>query len=350
MDDAHGEIHREERGAREAARIGAALIATIALPVSLAAAGQPISTRGLAWIVCAAAAICALAIGTRITRRVAGAIVLVWLGVIVATLAWPAREGAYLGAIVLPSGERASSLGRVFAERDVSLVGVRLMRVTRGVSARELDGFDVASVYEELEASDGAVTSTPFLSTVLGEQRASRFDAFVHEVPASTRWVVFLHGYGGSFASYCWIVARAAERAGWSTVCPATSFSTHWESGHGPAIARRTLDFARARGATTIVLAGLSNGGVGATRLARELEIDGLVAISGLDDHAMPIAKPTLVWHGTRDERFPIELARAWAGRAGARMIEVDGDHFALVEQREDFSRALETFLRELAP
>ncbi|WP_236516317.1 alpha/beta fold hydrolase [Sandaracinus amylolyticus] len=315
--------------------------------MSLAAAGQPISARGLAWVVCAAGAIVALAIGTRIARRIAGAIVLVWLGVIVATLAWPTREHGYLDAIVLPSGERPSPLSRLFSERDVSLVGVRLMRVTRGVSGRELEAFDVASVYDAIEASDGTVTSTPFVSTVLGEQRASRFDAFVHE--ESARWVVFLHGYGGSFASYCWVVAHAAERAGWSTVCPATSFSEHWESGHGPAIARRTLDFVRARGGDTIVLAGLSNGGVGASRLARELEIDGLVLISGLDDHTMPIAIPTLVWHGTHDERFPIDLSRAWAERAGAQMIEVDGDHFALIEQREDFSGALETFLRGIA-
>ena len=187
---------------------------------------------------------------------------------------------------------------------------------------------------------------------MLGEQDAYRFDAFVHRVPASNRWVVFLHGYGGSFASYCWIVARAVEEAGWSTICPATSFEGRWDRGHGPAIVRRTLDWVDARGGTDIVLAGLSNGGIGASRIAPELGsvISGLVLISGLDPQAARIAHPTLVWHGTDDERFPIARVRAYGeGSEHVQRVEIEGgDHFALVEQRAAFARDLVTFLTEL--
>lgn len=327
------------------------------LPFAIAAAGQPISARGLAWLLCAAVAIVGLAIGARWARIVAGLAGIAWLGVIATTLVWPARTGvSFLEPMVLPERAPPSVLGRVFAERDVSLVGVRLMRALRGVSARELEGFEapLAALYGEIEARDGVVTSTPFLATMLGEQDAWRFDAFVHVTPgARERWVVFLHGYGGSFASYCWIVARAAEDAGWSTICPATSFDGRWDRGHGPAIVHRTLDWIDGQGARDVVLVGLSNGGVGASRLARELGgvLTGLVLISGLDSRAEPVARPTLVWHGTADERFPISQARTYASRAEhAQLVEVEGgDHFAMVEQRDQLARDLTAFLAALA-
>jgi pimeloyl-ACP methyl ester carboxylesterase len=192
--------------------------------------------------------------------------------------------------------------------------------------------------------------SVPFVASVLGDQRAGRFDAFVHQdASSSERWVVFLHGYGGSFASYCWVVALAAADAGVSTVCPATSFSGGWEREHGPGIVRATLDWIRARGARSIALVGLSNGGRGASLLARELEadLDALVLLSGLDDRALRPAMPTLVWHGTRDTRFPIARIRAWAEPLpDGELIEVDGDHFALIEQRDLLAPALSAFLR----
>lgn len=344
------------QGGRDASRVLAALLALVTLPIALAAVGQPISVRGAAWVVAAAIAIVGLAIAYPVGRWLAGLAVVAWLAIVAITLAWPAPPPSFLHAIEIPSGEPSSRGARLFAERDVSIAGARVMYGLGGVGPQELDGFVPAldAVYDEIEASEGEVTSTPFVATVLGEQRAARFDAFLHEEPAPTeRWVVFLHGYGGSFSSYCWVVALAAADAGASTLCPATSFAGRWHEGHGPGIVRASIDWIRGRGARSIVLVGLSNGGVGASRLARELaaDLDGLVLLSGLDDRAPHPAMPTLVWHGTADTRFAVGRVRAWsAALADGELVEVDGDHFALIEQRALFAPALSAFLRRVQP
>lgn len=350
--------------ALDASRVAAALLALIVVPLALAAAGQPISARGTAWLVLGGLAVLALGIGTRPARSFAVLVAFAWIFVVVATLAWPAPAAdpsrpTYLERVVLPDGEPASRLGRIFAERDVSLVGVRVMHAIGAVGDHELEGFEapLAVHYDAIEASDGELAPTPFLSTALGSQSSRRFDAFVHHAPrergeGTTRWVVFLHGYGGSFASYCWIVAHAAERAGASTICPATSLAGRWADGHGPAIARATLDWARAHGARSIVLAGLSNGGAGASllvagELRNERDVAGLALISGLDERATRPSIPTLVWHGTHDLRFPIARVRAWASTLpdGTRVEVEGGDHFALVEREAEFSSSFASFL-----
>lgn len=312
---------------------------------------QPISVRGTLWSATLGVACLGLAVGSRRSLRVAAVAGLAWLATAAVTIAWP-DEQRFLRAIVLPSGDDAGRAGRLFAERDVSLVGVRAMHAIGGVSDREIEGFagPLDGVYDEMEALDGAVVVTPFVSTAFGSQSADRFDAFVHHERGSS-WILFLHGFGGSFASYCWVIARAAAEEGWSTACPATSFPGRWQLGDGPEIARRTVDFMRERGARRIVLVGLSNGGIAASAIPRELSADlvGLVLVSGLDPRAPAPGIPTLVWHGTHDERFSIEWIREWVARTpGAELVEVDGDHFALIEQRAELAVALRAFLSRL--
>jgi acetyl esterase/lipase len=53
----------------------------------------------------------------------------------------------------------------------------------------------------------------------------------------------------------------------------------------------------------------------------------------------LPLGRPHVLVHGTRDDRVPIEHARAFARRAQAagddcRLIEVDGDHFDPIDPR----------------
>jgi acetyl esterase/lipase len=42
----------------------------------------------------------------------------------------------------------------------------------------------------------------------------------------------------------------------------------------------------------------------------------------------LPLPGELLLVHGTRDDTVPVALARAFAQRAGARLVEVDEDHF----------------------
>lgn len=335
-------------------RIIAACLASAIVPIGLASIGQPISARGISWLLAGTLMVVGLAslggsgrlhgIGkTSIALGVA-----TWTIAIALALTWPSSESPFLRILELPSGEPASPLGRVIAERDVALVGIRLVRLIRGVTSRELEGLapSLERAYDDLDA-DG-MSNAPFVRTMLGRQRADAFDAVIHEVPASTRYVVFLHGFGGLFASYCGVVAQAAAREDWSTICPAGSFDGHFRDEQSVAIVDASIAWARGRGAQSIVLAGLSNGAAGAARLASNLrDLDGLVLVSGLDPRAPHPSIPTLVWHGLHDERFFASRVRAWAAHLpNGELVFTEGDHFALLKQREEFDAAFTRFLR----
>jgi pimeloyl-ACP methyl ester carboxylesterase len=163
--------------------------------------------------------------------------------------------------------------------------------------------------------------------------------------------VVFLHGYAGNFAYECATVARAASAAGYATVCPSTAFDGRWWQPQGEQTARVVISWAKARyRAGRVVLAGLSNGGLGASRLAPRLagELSGLVLISGVADDARAAGVPTLVVHGDRDGMCPPGPAREYARRVGARLAMMRGTHFLLLEDEPGVRAQIAAFLRRV--
>lgn len=248
---------------------------------------------------------------------------------------------------------------RLFEERDAAMVGSRLLVLVGAVPAREFPTLPalLAEAYPPLER-DAPRLGTPIPATLLGLQRADAFDAIVVApgAGAGELGVVFLHGFAGNFALQCLEVARVARGQGALTICPSTRFEGDWWRGDGEEIVRASIAHLRARGARDIVLVGLSNGGVGASRLAPRLgrEIDGLVLLSGLSPRAPSSAVPTLVIQGDRDTMVRTSAVRAWArGRSRVRYVELPGTHFVLLEERERVAealrRAFDTRSRELA-
>jgi pimeloyl-ACP methyl ester carboxylesterase len=98
-----------------------------------------------------------------------------------------------------------------------------------------------------------------------------------------------------------------------------------------------------------VVLAGLSNGGIGASRLALRVRasLSGLVLVSGCDPDAPAVAVPTLVVHGANDRRIPAAVGRACAEHDGADYVELDSGHFMLVDRDEALVRAVRTWLEK---
>lgn len=166
------------------------------------------------------------------------------------------------------------------------------------------------------------------------------FDAFVVEPEGDTDLaVVFLHGYGGNALLPCAIVAEAAGRAGAMTVCPSVGPTGHWESAAGARLLAATLDWlTRVRGIRRVVLAGLSNGGIGASRLLSRFErrLAGVVLISGVA-HGTRTSLPALLIHGDADSMTSPGAARAFARRSlHATLRVVRGNHFVLLHRREE--------------
>jgi pimeloyl-ACP methyl ester carboxylesterase len=70
-----------------------------------------------------------------------------------------------------------------------------------------------------------------------------------------------------------------------------------------------------------------------------------VVLVSGANPEIAPSGLPTLVIHGRRDGMAPAEGARAYARRAGAKLVMLDRGHFAMLLEAERFERALADFL-----
>jgi pimeloyl-ACP methyl ester carboxylesterase len=195
--------------------------------------------------------------------------------------------------------------------------------------------------------------ASPLVATYLGLEDASAFDVVVVEPPrtqgsaAPDSAVLFLHGYAGGFDLPCWQVASAVARSGAVTACPSTRWVGDWWSPEGEAIVRRTVDMLRARGVARIVLAGLSNGGYGASRIAPRMKgvFAGLVLVSGAAADAPPAGIPTLLLHGTHDTVTSFESSRRYAARTGATLVSLDAGHFAMLVRAEEANRALGDFV-----
>jgi cell wall-associated NlpC family hydrolase len=113
---------------------------------------------------------------------------------------------------------------------------------------------------------------------------------------------------------------------------------------------RATIRYLRAQGVEQTILAGLSNGAIGAAGLAPRLrdELTGLVLLSGYYDLPIMSGLPVLMIHGKADTRFSLGRFREIASGYGeqAKAIEMEGSHFLLIEDPDHVIAALSDWLR----
>jgi len=252
--------------------------------------------------------------------------------------------------MVVTDGEGASArwISRVVDESDVA---INASRALFALGLLHDDAAEVSSAmrveYARMHREHGAVAS-PLVATHLGLQQPSGFDLVVIEPPSPVRGaVVFLHGSGGNFELPCWQIARAVASLGLTTACPSTRWVADWESENGEAIVRRTVALLRARGIQSFVLAGLSAGGYGASMLAPRMKGDFacVVLLSGADPEAPAADVPTLVIQGRDDTMVRPSDPDDYASRTGARYVDIDAGHFALLVRSERVEREIRSFV-----
>jgi pimeloyl-ACP methyl ester carboxylesterase len=256
--------------------------------------------------------------------------------------------------VTLPGGFGSRWLGRVVDEKDGALVGVRLIAVAWRLPQAERSQLVPAmqEAYAAMGASEG-LTPSPVLDTLVGRQGPNAFDALVVEPrgrPALAA-LVFLHGFGGSYTLECWMMAEAARAIGAVTVCPSTGIAGQWWAPEGERTLRATLAYLEARGIRRVYLAGLSNGGVGATLLAPRFagSLAGLILVSGVPSEGSTAGLPALVVHGESDAVMSAQVAHAFAARTGATYAGFDGGHFVMMVRRAEVRDAISRWLRERA-
>jgi predicted esterase len=296
---------------------------------------------------------CILIVGGMISapwRRRFSTLILLGTSLILATMAlrmvFP-PSGSRLVLTTFPDQSGPRWWNRIFNEQDVVLFGTRLAPYLGLISPAENTGL-LPALTETYGKMQEATPLSPFLMTYLTQQHPGAFDALIAEPAMETpprRAIVFLHGYGGNFTLQCWLMAQAGDRIEALTICPSTGPAGDWWRPQGQAIVEQTLSYLRQRGVERIYLAGLSNGGIGASRLAHRFESDlaGLILISGADPDA-PITKlPVLVVQGKADERVSSSMVERYVAAAGvsSTYLLLEGDHFVLLRQADQVQGAI---------
>lgn len=248
------------------------------------------------------------------------------------------------------SGGSPRVVDRLVDEEDLSVSAARTIRLTHFMTDPDIAVLPekMSDAYARMRHAEGDAPS-PVLATYLGLQGPAADDEIeIGDVEHADGVVVFLHGYAGSFALPCWEVSLAAQRAGMATVCPSTRWVGDWWSDAGEATLRDVVDRLRARGVRHFVLAGLSNGGIGASLLLPRFAkgtFEGFVAISGASPAASAPGIPVLCVQGKRDAMISASIVAAYAHRSAGTYVELDAGHFALLLKEDEAVAAIARWL-----
>jgi pimeloyl-ACP methyl ester carboxylesterase len=177
--------------------------------------------------------------------------------------------------------------------------------------------------------------------------------------------VLFLHGWGGPFRGYLWVLRSLAESEGVAIVAPSFGLGS-WSQPDGQQAIDEALTFIVEDpdlDADRVVLAGLSNGGLGVSRavLAGAERFAAVVYLSPVLEsrHALAVGeamagKPVRIVTGAEDCRVPADwVAEGAAAIASAnlrtRLVVVPGeDHFLLFSQPEVVLAELAGVIRDV--
>jgi len=164
------------------------------------------------------------------------------------------------------------------------------------------------------------------------------------ELPAQPRWIVFLHGYGGNFLFYTWVLKEEFPDA----VILVPSWSAGWADG-SPKYVENLLADARHRCGTDPGrpwLLGISAGGRGGFSIYNQLhqQFAGYICLASLPgtSTAQRLRRDLkiLMINGTDDDLVPLAWAHKQADLArqsvpSLQFTEIAGDHFFLLSKRE---------------
>ena len=269
------------------------------------------------------------------------------------------------------------ALGALLPEIDQYMLGFKLVPAVDSLftmkQSRALSDM-TRSVYRDLEAD----TDFHALGSVMPEaydeiwgQRFEHGHYFLYVPPNLDRTkpapaLIFLHGSGGNFKAYTWLLSKVADERGMVLITPTFGMG-NWD-------AKRSVDtvFAALNDAAKVVsidmsqvhLAGLSNGGLGVCYVAASEGGQGfrsLIFLSPVCDDAALASngfwvqareKPVLIITGEHDDRVPLPYVLGCAEimkSSGARVemsAYADADHFLVFSHRDHFLEQLSDWLK----
>jgi pimeloyl-ACP methyl ester carboxylesterase len=266
-------------------------------------------------------------------------------------------------------------LGNLLPEVDQFMLGFKLvpavdpfftLKQSHTVSAL------TASIYRELEADPDFHALGSVMPNAYDEIWKQPFDhghCFLYNPPTSSAAprpaIVFLHGSGGNFKSYTWIMKQIADEVGMFIIAPSYGMG-NWREPDTSRVIREAIKDASK---VTLIdqhrlhLIGLSNGGLGVSQAASQSDqpFRSLTFLSPVFER-MALGSPAftdqwrghpiLVITGTHDERVPfdyvqntVEMLKASGVQSQFHAIE-GADHFMLFSHRADVVKTLTDWLR----
>lgn len=269
--------------------------------------------------------------------------------------------------------------GNLLPELDQLLLGFRLVPwvdpLLTSVQSKHLAEL-TTGIYQELEADAdfhalGSVLPMAYDDLIRGQTDHGHYLLYVprdlpKDRPAPA--LVFLHGSGGNFKAYPWLLSKVADKLGMVLVCPSYGLGK-WEPKSTVTLVRLALADAGKvvpLDSKQVHLMALSNGGLGASYLARDLgeRFKSMTLISPVMekeflDSAKFAArwkeKPVFVITGGQDDRVPADYVQQGVElmqrrRANVTFRSVAGaDHFLLFSHRNEVVEQLIGWLREVS-
>lgn len=264
---------------------------------------------------------------------------------------------------------------RVLPERDQLALGYfltvpmdPLFTFRQALQLRRL----TADVYREMDGDDAfrrLPTALPDAYASLWSPTPANGDGFLY-IPRSVNphtpapVLVFLHGSGGNFKGYLWILSHAADATGSILIAPSCGVGD-WQFLATEQVIAKALARARSFAALDerrMTIVGLSNGGRGVCQslVATPAQWSSVVLISPVfDDTALTRSdahafsgKPMLVISGGEDDRVPIDYVRTSASqlvRDGARVTTIEmpaADHFLIFSHRREVADEIARWLQ----
>jgi predicted esterase len=230
------------------------------------------------------------------------------------------------------------------------------LRLSPDQSASLRDGFK--KVYGEM-AADPQFARLPSALSLALSQDAKRPGHYFLRRPAQlsprTRVIVFLHGFGGNFQFYSWLLRGASPDD--IVVCP--SYGLAWTR-HGATYLDEVLADVEERlgiGKSRPWLMAISAGGPAAFAIYNRApaRFSGLVSLASCPDlRDVDVANKdlnVLMVNGLADDRFPFEAAREVMIQLHPRIrrfesVELDSDHFFLLTKPQETFAAVKAFMK----
>jgi predicted esterase len=311
-------------------------------------------------------------------RRGALAALVAWMGIAIWLCCMApdgrTKEGARVENRYSKEGGRyrRNALGTLLPEVDQFMLGFRLLpAVDPLLTMRQVGPLaqDTREIYAELEADEDFHALGSALPQAYNELWSLPFDhghyylyrprALDAKTPAPV--LVFLHGSGGNFKSYTWLLSKIADEQGMVLIAPTCGFG-NWEEPRATQMVVAALeDVAKTQALDMgrVHLAGLSNGSLGVSRIAASAEaarFRSLIFLSPVcDDKALVSSafaehwqgRPLLVITGEEDDRVPVTYVKQCVevmrkAKASVTLsVYPQTNHFLVFSHREQFLKEL---------